>query len=79
MENKFVGRAFRAYFLEQGRIGYTGEIPSASLSDAWRLRGKYYVVLRDVVGNVLAVYRARKNAALKRLKRWPAELGEAAK
>jgi hypothetical protein len=77
MENKFIGRAYRAYFLEQGRTGYTGEIPSERMSYSGRLRGKYYVVLKDVVGNVLAVYRVRKNTALKRLKRWPAELGEA--
>jgi hypothetical protein len=34
---------------------------------------KSYVALRNVNG-MLAVYRVRNNGALKRLKRWPAEL-----
>ena len=39
--------------------------------------GKFYVVLRTVDG-VLAVYRVRNDGILKRLRRWPAELEEAA-
>ncbi len=70
-----MGRAYRAYFLEQGRIDYQGHIPSEAMSYIGRWRGKYYVVLRDVAGNVLAVYRVRRNRALKRLKRWPEEFG----
>jgi hypothetical protein len=62
-------------FLRQGRIGYKGQIPSENMSYAGRLYGKHYVVLKDVAGNVLAVYRVRRKTALKRLKRWPEELG----
>lgn len=39
--------------------------------------GRQYIVLDNVRG-VLAVYRVRNDGRLKRLKRWPAELGVAA-
>lgn len=38
-------------------------------------KGRGYVVLRDGGINVCAVYRVRSDGTLKRLKRWPAEVG----
>jgi hypothetical protein len=37
--------------------------------------GKRYAVLRDNSGGVLVAYRVRNDGMLKKLKRWPVELG----
>ena len=60
-------RAFKAYF----KTGAT-EQPSVA-SGEQQVDGLTYVVLRNVNGP-LAVYRVRRDGALKRLKRWPAAL-----
>lgn len=39
------------------------------------MKGRRYVVLRDGSIDVRAVYRVRNDGRLKRLKRWPAEVG----
>jgi hypothetical protein len=61
-------RAFAAWF----RSGGTDQ-PSNS-SYVTKHDGKQYVVLGNVNGT-LAVYRVRTSGVLKRLSRWPAELG----
>jgi hypothetical protein len=64
-----VARAFSAYFRTSGE---NAAIPNSG-SDMYEHNGKHYVVLWNVNG-VLAVYRVRNNGALKRLRRWPAEM-----
>jgi hypothetical protein len=44
--------------------------PSRSDSGTTLLDGRTYVVLRNING-VLAVYRVRRDGALRRLRRWP--------
>lgn len=39
------------------------------------MKGRRYVVLRDGSIDICAVYRVRNDGTLKRLKRWPAEVG----
>lgn len=39
------------------------------------MKGRRYVVLRDGSIDICAVYRVRNDGRLKRLKRWPAEVG----
>lgn len=69
-----VRRAFAAYY-RSGSAG--GSLPEpASTSFLGELDGKQYVVLENMNG-ILAVYRVRTyDGILKRLKRWPTELGE---
>lgn len=62
-------RAFTAYF----RTGGTSQ-PEVG-SGVVAFDGKQYIVLRDKVRRVLAVYRVRNDGMLKRLRRWPAGLG----
>ncbi len=38
-------------------------------------KGRRYVVLRDGSIDICAVYRVRNDGRLRRLKRWPAEVG----
>lgn len=65
-------RAFAAYF-RQMPDGYTLAQPQATpWIGLWA--GKQYVVLGNGNG-VLAVYRVRPSGALKRLVRWPKEVG----
>lgn len=68
-ETELTRRAFAAWF----RAGGTDQ-PSAG-SGVETAGGKDYVVLRNVRG-VLGVYRIRNDGLLKRLRRWPSELGE---
>jgi hypothetical protein len=39
------------------------------------MKGRRYVVLRDGGIDICAVYRVRNDGRLRRLKRWPAEVG----
>jgi hypothetical protein len=61
-------RAFAAYF----RSG--GIDQPANSSGVVEHNGKAYVVLENVNG-ILAVYRVRNDGMLKRLRRWPSDLG----
>lgn len=69
---RLVSRAIRAHLLEDGAMQ-----PAEGLSDAYLIpyggRQLLHIVLRNVTG-VLAVYRVRNSGALKKLKRWPAEV-----
>lgn len=68
-------RAYRAYFSAAKRRGDALEPaqPSSRDSGVQEVRGKRYVVLRNVNG-ILAVYRVRTDGMLKGLRRWPKEL-----
>lgn len=59
-------RAFAAWFRSGSNIQ-----PGDGVSGVEEHGGKEYVVLRNGVDNVLAVYRVRNNGVLKGLKRWP--------
>ena len=63
-------RAFAAYF----KAG--GDDQPSNASGLVELGGKRYVVLHSGA-SVLAVYRVRNNGILKRMVRWPAQLGPA--
>jgi hypothetical protein len=76
MMEPILARAYRAYFMSAAREGYEVDQPSGNLSGQEEVGDKSYVVLRNAKG-ILAVYRIRHDDMLKRLKRWPAELGEA--
>jgi hypothetical protein len=71
MMDDLTRRAFAAYYRSEGA---TTDQP-ASRSGPMEWQGKQYVVLENVNG-VLAVYRVRTSGALKRLRRWPRELGQ---
>jgi hypothetical protein len=64
-----VERAFGEWFRSGGI-----DQPSNSSSMAAHA-GRKYVVL-DNANGILAVYRVRNDGALRRLKRWPRELGD---
>lgn len=73
-------RAMRAYVRSsdapRDAYGWPYGLPLPSqYSEFIRHDGREYIVLRNVNG-VLAVYRVRTNGALKRLKRYPAEVAE---
>ncbi len=68
-------RAIAAYWRTAALGGVEQPQPSASRSDVVELGGKEYVVLRNAK-DVLAVYRVRTSGVLKRLARWPKELGK---
>lgn len=69
-----VRRAFAAYYRSAPAGGSLPE--PANTSFLCDLDGKQYVVLGNMNG-VLAVYRVRTyDGILKRMRRWPAELGE---
>lgn len=71
MMDELTRRAFAAYFRAAGDIA---DQPSND-SGITEHGGRTYVVLRNVNG-ILAVYRVRpSDGVLRRLKRWPAELG----
>jgi hypothetical protein len=75
--DELLGRAYRAYFMTAAREQYNADMPSERSSGMEDVDGKDYVVLRNVRG-VLAVYRVRYKGdaeMLKRLRRWPADLG----
>jgi hypothetical protein len=86
-DDELMARALRAYWTaarkDEKETGASWPIPSQRVGGVEDIGGKRYVVLRDGASNVLAVYRLRNDAVLKRLVRWPAELavtqGRAAK
>jgi hypothetical protein len=67
--NEYMNRALAAYFRSGG-----GAPPDQGRSGLQNLDGKQYMVLRDVQGGPLAVYRVRNDGVLKRLRRLPAGL-----
>jgi hypothetical protein len=73
---KLETRAFRAYFLFEAREGRRADETVRARHVG--LDGKNYVVLRNLVGYTVAVYRVRNDGMLKRLRRWPSELGDEA-
>jgi hypothetical protein len=73
--DELLGRAYRAYIMTAAREGYSVDQPSELGSGQEEVGGKSYIVLRNCNG-ILAVYRIRNDDMLKRLRRWPAELGE---
>lgn len=68
-ESDYLRRAMAAYFRTSG-----GDQPDQGRSGVETIEDRKYVVLRNVNG-ILAVYRIRRSGALKRLRRWPAEMG----
>jgi hypothetical protein len=72
--DEMLGRAFRAYFMAASRAQYVADAPSESKSGQEEVGGKQYIVLRNG-GGILATYRVRNNGVLKRLVRWPSDLG----
>jgi hypothetical protein len=68
-------RAFTAYFRtsQAHHLGVTDQ--PANTAGVVHHDGKTYVELHNARGT-LAVYRVRTSGALKRLKRWPAEVAE---
>lgn len=73
--DEMLSRAYAAYFKTAKREQYSADQPSENRSGAQTYAGKDYIVLRNSYG-VLAVYRVRNDGLLKRLRRWPAHLGE---
>jgi len=68
----FTRRALGAYMHSSGALANALLAMSGADTDA---NGRRYVVLRDASIDVCAVYRVRNDGKLKRLKRWPAEVG----
>lgn len=73
-DQAIIKRAFAAYFKTANREGYSASIPG-NRSCVMSHNDKDYVVLVNGIWDVLAVYRIRNDGVLKRLHRWPAELG----
>jgi len=65
-------RALGAYLHSDGASAHALLAMSGADTDA---KGRRYVVLRDGGIDICAVYRVRDDGRLKRLKRWPAEVG----
>jgi len=65
-------RALGAYMHSPGALANAMLAMSGADTDA---KGRRYVVLRDGGIDICAVYRVRNDGTLKRLKRWPAEVG----
>ena len=68
-----IHRAFAAYFREAAREGAI--LQPASTGHLCEFRGKRYVVLGSGADSC-RVYRVRNDGVLKRLRRWPREIGE---
>ena len=68
----FTRRALGAYRHSRGAPADALLAMSGADTDA---SGRHYVVLRDGGIDICAVYRVRNDGKLKRLKRWPAEVG----
>jgi len=68
----FTRRALGAYMHSPGAHANALLAMSGADTDA---KGRGYVVLRDGSIDICAVYRVRNDGTLKRLKRWPAEVG----
>jgi hypothetical protein len=62
---------------ERDGEGYSADQPSEGSPGQQEVGDKSYIVLRNGSG-ILAVYRVRNDDVLKRLRRWPADLGTAA-
>jgi hypothetical protein len=75
--DQVLARAFSAYFKTANREGYSADQPSEGGSGLQDVGDKSYIVLRNG-GGILAVYRVRHDGMLKRLRRWPADLGTTA-
>lgn len=74
MENELLCRAWRAY---QSSEAADAEQPLAPKSGKRTVRGLHYVVLKGE-RRLLAAYRIRRSTGkLRRLRRWPIELGRA--
>lgn len=71
-DDLFTRRALGAYVHSPGARANALLAMSGADTDA---RGRRYVVLRDGSIDICAVYRVRSDGTLKRLKRWPAEVG----
>lgn len=71
MDQRILQRAFAAYLKIDGTAA---EQPIEYRSGELICDGLRYVVLRNA-RRVLAVYRVKNNGALRRMKRWPLELG----
>lgn len=71
MDQRILQRAFAAYLKIDGTAA---EQPIEHRSGELVCSGLRYVVLRST-RRVLAVYRVKNNGALRRMKRWPLELG----
>lgn len=65
-------RALGAYMHSAGGLANALLAMSGADTD---MKGRHYVVLRDGSIDICAVYRVRNDGRLKRLKRWPAEVG----
>jgi hypothetical protein len=72
--DEILSRAYSAYFKTAKREGYFADQPAEGASGQQEHGDKSYLVLRNRAG-VLAVYRVRNDGVLKRLRRWPADLG----
>ena len=72
MDQRILQRAFAAYLKIDGTAA---EQPIEHRSGELICEGLRYVVLRNA-RRVLAVYRVKNNGALRRMKRWPLELGQ---
>ena len=76
MSQEYYARAMMAYIRVEKAAHGLYQQPSQQLSGVELHDGLQYVVLRNVNG-LLAVYRIRPdNGVIRRLKRWPAELGK---
>jgi len=71
-EDEYVRRAIAAFF-RSGGPSVNMPMP-ANTSSVQEHGGKFYVELHNVNGT-LAVYRIRNDGMLKRMKRWPKEVG----
>jgi hypothetical protein len=70
-------RALAAYYKTDSRGEFRANIPSSTGSGVFIAGGKNYVRLANGGDNVLAIYRVKPDGRLKRLRRWPDELGAA--
>jgi hypothetical protein len=68
----FTRRALGAYTHACG--AHANALLAMSSADT-DMKGRRYVVLRDGGIDICAVYRVRNDGRLRRLKRWPAEVG----
>jgi hypothetical protein len=68
-------RAYAAYFRGQKNWTYRSDQPNSGLSEVRKYKRLAYVVLKNVRGT-LAVYRVKKDGALRGLKQWPNALDD---
>jgi len=72
LNDMFTRRALGVYMHSSGAPAHPLLAMSGADTD---MKGRRYVVLRDGSIDICAVYRVRNDGRLKRLKRWPAEVG----